>query len=171
MFDNEVVGVLAVQSYQPDAYDEDDMSLVQDVADLIAMTLRATQSRTNGHAHTSDLEPVVASMPDALLVLDEQGRLVRLNHAARRLLSSADATLILGHPVDRAQADRWPLGTRALTEQLRPIVDQLKRGDAPDHEIQVDLDDQPNHRLSCRASVLMRRGAPAGGLMVFREVA
>jgi PAS domain-containing protein len=174
LFDNDVIGVLAAQSYAPDAYDEDDMGLVQDIADRLAVAVAGpvnVHRRTNGAVRGTDLEPVLASMPDALLVLDAQGCLVRLNQAARRLLSKVDGTLILGHPVDRPQADHWPLGTRALTEQLQPIVDQLKRGNAPSHEIQLALDDQPDHRLSCRASVLMHHGAPAGGLMVLRELA
>jgi putative methionine-R-sulfoxide reductase with GAF domain len=174
IFDNDVIGVLAVQSYSPEAYNEDDMALVQDVADRVAVAVAGEQDmrrRTNGAVRGTDLEPVLANMPDALLVLDAHGCLVRLNQAARRLLSLVDGSLILGHPVDQPQADQWPLGTRALTEQLRPIVEQLKHGKAPSDEIQLTLDDLPDHRLACRASVLLHHGAPAGGLMVLRELA
>jgi PAS domain-containing protein len=176
VFDGQVIGILAVQSYGPHAYDEDDVALVQGIADQVAVAVAPSRRTGNGDSGDrpmpgADVEAVLASMPDALLVLDDQGRLVRLNQAARRLLSIVDSSVILGHPVDRPQADRWPLGTRALTEQLQPIVDQLKRGAAPDEEIQLAMGDQADHRLSCKASVLLREGTPAGGLVVLRELA
>jgi transcriptional regulator of acetoin/glycerol metabolism len=175
VFDGSVIGVLAVQSYRPHAYDEDDLALVQGVADQVAVSI-ARSGAADGHAHVSsqrtpDVEAVMASMPDAVLVLDHEGRLVRLNQAARLLLSAVRGSVIFGHPVDCPQADRWPLGTRALTQQLRPIVDQLRRGAAPNEEIQISLGGRANHKLSCKASVLLREGAPAGGLIVLRELA
>jgi PAS domain-containing protein len=163
VFDNQVIGVLAVQSYRADAYDEDDMGLIQDVADRVAVAVADALGPCGQVAGS-------ASTRDALLVIDEEGRLVRLNRAARKLLAADDGSVILGHPVDRPQEDRWPLGTRAFTEQLRPIVDQLKSGHAPTEEIQLILDDRPNHRLKCRASVLLHRGVPVGGVMVLREL-
>src|SRR6266436_3740805 len=33
VFGEQVVGVLAIQSYEPEAYDEDDLALVQSIAD------------------------------------------------------------------------------------------------------------------------------------------
>ncbi len=175
VFDAEIIGVLVVQSYQAEAYDEDDVALVQGVADQLALAVAADRHGPEGSsdapARGSDLEAVLASMPDALLVLDDKGRLVRLNQAARRLLCLPDKTLILGHPVDLPQADHWPLGTRQLTDQLRPVFDQLRRGDEPRGEVQVSLNDPMDHLLSCRASVLLKDGAPVGGLMVLREVA
>jgi len=170
VFDGAVIGILAVQSYRARAYDEDDVALVQGVADQVAVAVSSAVRTDNNHHHQangSEVEAaVLASMPDALLVLDVEGRLVRVNQAARRLLSS----VILGQPVDSPQADHWPLGTRALTEALLPIVNQLKRGKAPQSEIQVSANNGSPHKLSCKASLLMREGAPAGGLMVLREL-
>jgi GAF domain-containing protein len=168
---NEVIGVLAVQTYRPDAYCHDDVAFVQGIADRVAIAVAAKPSTVGGQPDQSDLERVEASARDALLVLDERGCLVRLNRSARELLSAVGGSVVFGHPVDRAQADRWPLGTRALTEQVRPLVDQLKRGETPDHEVELALDDRPDHHLRCRASVLLKHGAPAGGLMVLHEIA
>jgi PAS domain-containing protein len=164
VFDGEVMGVLSIQAYEPEAYDQQDVVLVQGVADMVATAIAAQRPQ-----HGDEGE-ILASMADALLVLDEQARLVRINQAARRMLSLEDSSLILGQPVDRPQADRWPLGTRGLTEQLLPIVEQLKRGAAPRHEVHLALDGMPDHKVSCRASVLMREGSPAGGVVVLREL-
>ncbi len=176
VFDEQVVGVLAIQSYTPEAYDEDDVALVQSIADLAAGAIsaahRAIPAPGDAPWRVAELEAILASMSDsdALLVLDGQGRLVRLNQAARRLLCLADATLILGYPVDQPQQGKWPLGTQAVTEQLRPIIDRLKHGDAPLHEVEVALEGETARPVACKASVLLNDGLPGGGLLVLREL-
>jgi PAS domain-containing protein len=172
MFDERVIGVLSIQSYLPEAYDEEDLAMVQGIADQIAMAI-AVNTRHADHAAAADpeVEAILASMPDALLVVDDQGRLVRVNQAARKLLCAPDGSLILGHPLDRPQAGLWPLGTQALTRQLLPIVDQLRHGAAPREEIAIALDHGVDRTLGCKASVLLNQGTPAGGVMVLREIA
>ena len=171
IFDRDVIGILAVQSYEPDVYDEDDVALVQGVADQIAMAVAVAQRSGNGHAQlpSAQLEAVLANMSDALLVLDDESRLVRLNLAARRLLCPVDESVILGHPVDQAQAGHWPLGSQRLTEQLSPVVGELRRGAVPDSEVEVALDSSRSRTVACRASVLMNNGAPSGGVVVLSE--
>jgi putative methionine-R-sulfoxide reductase with GAF domain len=174
MFDEEVVGVLAMQSYRPNAFDENDVILVQGIADQAAVAIARAQYGTGPSSDSShgaaELEAILASMADAVLVLDDQGRLIRLNQAARMLLCPADGTVILGHPVDRPQEGRWPLGTQALTEQLLPIIDRLKQGDAPEEEVELAIAGSASRPVGCKASVLLKGGAPAGGLMVLREI-
>jgi PAS domain-containing protein len=175
IFDERVVGVLAVESYDAEAYDEDDLALIQNIADQTAVAMGVVQHNADVVREVapriSDLEAILASMSDALLVLDDEGRLVRLNQAARQMLCLADAALILGHPVDRPQAGHWPLGTQDLTQQLQPIIDRLRQGDAPAEEVRVARSDDAARPLGCRASILMKDGLPAGGLMVLREIA
>lgn len=177
VFDEQVVGVLAVQSYAADAYEDDDLALVQGIADQAAVAIAASQRAagppSDSHGGTSDLEAILASMSDALLVLDDKGRLVRLNQAARALLCPANGTVILGYPVDQPQEGRWPLGTQALTQQLQPIVDQLRQGAAPPEEVEVAFTAEQGatvRPIGCKASVLLKGGMPAGGLMVLREI-
>jgi PAS domain-containing protein len=174
LFDDRVLGVLSVQSYEPEAFDEDDLALVQGIVDQAAVAITAARQAADAPreagAGNPDLEAILASMADALLVLDHQGHLVRLNQAARNLLCPDEGTLILGYPVDRPQDGRWPLGTQALTEQLQPVIDQLKRGAAPAEEFKLSLQGEAARPVSCKASVLFKEGAPAGGVMVLREI-
>ena len=182
VFDGAVIGVLCIQTYAAEAYDEDDVALMQGVADQVAIALmlggRGSARRPSEltRARPTDLdavdsEAVLASMADPLLVLDDQRRLVRINRAARSLLASDDGGgLILGYPVDQAQEDRWPLGTRELTDQLVPLVEQSWRRGAPPTDIRVKRAGQPDHAMSCRATALMRDGAPAGAVVVLREL-
>ena len=176
MFDEQVIGVLSIQSYRPAAYDEEDLALLEGIADQAAVAI-VTCTRATDHARTAlggaapDVEAILASMPDALLVVDQRGRLVRVNHAARTLLCPPHGSLILGQPLDQPQAGVWPLGTQALTRQLVPIVDQLRQGQAPRDEIAIALDEGSDQRIGCKASVLLHQGTPAGGIMVLRELA
>jgi GAF domain-containing protein len=170
VFGEQVIGVLSIQSYRVEAYDEEDLALVQAIADQASVAISRANRDADRIRESADLEAILASMPDGLLVLDDQARLVRLNQAARRLLCLADTTLILGHPVDRPQEGRWPLGTQAVTQQLLPIIDGLKQGEVPSEEVYVALDGATARPLACRASVLIKAGAPAGALMVLREV-
>jgi len=172
LFDDKVIGVLSIQTYRPDAYAEDDLAMLQGVTDQVAVAIATrTRGADNATAADSEVEAILASMPDALLVVDDQGRLVRVNQAARQLLCPPDGSLILGQPLDRPQAGLWPLGTQALTRQLLPIVDQLRHGAAPREEIAIALDDRADHTIGCKASVLLNQGTPAGGVMVLREIA
>jgi PAS domain-containing protein len=178
IFDDQVLGVFSVQSYTPEAFDEDNLRLLQDCADLAALALSGSARRPPPRrssevaaGSSAELEALVASLPDGVLVLDTQGRLVRLNQAARRLLCLDNTSLVLGHPVDRPQAGHWPLGTAALTEQLRPLVDRLKRGENPEQHVEVTLAGGAERVASCRGAVVLRGGQPAGGVLTLHELA
>jgi PAS domain-containing protein len=174
LFDEQVLGVLVVQSYEPNAFDEDDLSLVEGFATLAAVPIAVGDDRFAAPGESagrfSDIQLILSSMADGLLVLDEDARLVRLNQAARELLCPGDTSLIVGHPIDRPQAGRWPLGTEELTQQISPIVDGLRQHDVPAEELEINLDGAAPRRIGCRASVLEKNGQPVGGVLVLREI-
>jgi PAS domain-containing protein len=77
-------------------------------------------------------------MADALIIIDSGGRIVRLNHAARQLLSLNDTSIILGQPLDHEHSGQWPLGAREVAEALAPMVDALQRDQVPaETEVEV----------------------------------
>jgi GAF domain-containing protein len=100
-----VLGVLSVQSYRPEAYgDRDALSLgaIAAQASLAIKRLRASEQLALEHErHALQLEAVLASMNDALLIVDARGAIVRLNRAARDLLRLDTASLVLGQPLER----------------------------------------------------------------------
>jgi len=162
-FDSRVIGVLSVQSYQAEAYDEDDVALLEAVAAQIALALAL-----DSPVRSSDLEAIVASMDDAMLVLDTHGRVVRLNRAARSMLCIAEGGLILGQRLDQAQADHWPLGTRQISQQLAPVLEELERGGVFARDLELTLDGPSPRTVHCRASVVVKNEVPAGAVMVLR---
>ena len=85
-----VLGVLSVQSYQPEAYDDPDVLSLSAIAAQAAVAikrLRATEQLALEHErHALQLEAVLANINDALLIIDGRGAIVRLNRASRDLL-------------------------------------------------------------------------------------
>ncbi len=166
------IGVLSVQSYVPNAYDEDDLLLVQAVAALIAPALEALQRGQVVRVvrRVSELEAVLASMTEGLLILDAEGRIVSLNRPARAIFGLVGAGIVLGQPLDREQWGQWPLGARAVAEALAPVLDALRRGESH-RDLEVELHNQGRQVLSFSSAPLSdTAGQLAGGVVVFRDV-
>jgi PAS domain-containing protein len=169
LFDDRVRGVLSIQSYRPDAFDEDDLALLGMVADQVAVAIFGPLREAAQAAEAAAAaEAVLDSMAVGVLVLDGERRLMRLNQAARRILCMDEAHVIFGHPVDQPQAGQWPLGTRQLTDHLRPLLDGLDSGPGATREVDVETAD--GQVLACSASVLRTNGASPGGLLLLRPV-
>jgi len=169
-----VIGLMCVESYREGAYGERELSLLQALADEAAVVIAGLHYSERLGAQVrrrvSDLESILSSMADALLIIDSKGRLVRLNRAARELLSLDDASIVLGQPLDQQQADQWPVGGRAVAEALRPIIEALQTTEES-HEIDVELPNTAGRALSFRASPLHDgEGVFNGGVIVFRDV-
>ena len=169
LFDDRVRGVLSIQSYQPDAFDEDDLALLGMVADQVAVAIFGPLREAARAAEAAPAEAVLDSLAVGVLVLDGDRRLMRLNQAARRILCMDEARVIFGHPVDQPQAGQWPLGTRQLTDHLRPLLDGLASGPALSSEVDVEIAD--GQHLACSASVLRTNGLAPGGLLLLRPLA
>jgi signal transduction histidine kinase len=174
VFGEQVLGVLLVQSYQPEAYDERDLLMVQAIGDQLTRTLShmrgSEQLDAQLNQRVSELEAILASMNDALLILDPAGCVVRLNPAARAQLSVGDTSIVLGEPLDGAQWDQWPPGPRAVAQALAPAVAAL-RGGAALRDAEVDLAGTERRVLSFScAPIHDLDGELAGGVVVFRDV-
>lgn len=162
MSGGQVAGVLSVQSYQAAAYEEADVVLLEAAANLIALAMFGPDSAVR----QSEADAVLASMDDALLVLDSLGRVVRLNRAARSLLCDDAGGVILGQPIDRAQAEHWPLGSEELSRRFRGVVEQLEHGSVPAEELEVPLS---SGVVRCRTSLLRKGTVDAGAVIVLRK--
>ena len=160
-YSSQVIGVLSIQSYAPGAYTEDDVQLVEAVADLLALALPHPAFELR-----SDADAILASLDDAMLVLDTAGRVVRLNPAARRMLCSRTEGLILGQPIGSGEAEQWPLGTRQLSAQLKPVLDEFQQGSAATNDLDLSVDGGTVH---CHLSVLRKSGTKAGTVMLLRK--
>ncbi|MGH2492669.1 MAG: ATP-binding protein [Candidatus Limnocylindria bacterium] len=169
-----VTGVLSAQSYRPEAYDEEDLLSLCAIAAQAAANvkrLRATEQMAVEHErHALELEAVLASMNDALVIVDERGAIVRLNRAARELLCIDGGSLVLGQPLERQRLEQWPDTAREIAAALVPVIEAIRSGTSVG-QIDVELSAGERRVLSLGASVLhSAKAALEGGVIVFRDV-
>ena len=169
-----VVGVLSAQSYRPEAYEEEDLLSLCAIAAQAGATikrLRATEHMALEHErHALQLEAVLASMNDALLIVDARGAIVRLNRAARELLCLDGSSLVLGQPLEWHRLEQWPDSAREIAEALVPVIDAIRSG-RKIAQVDVELHSGERRVLSLGASVLRSPTAVLeGGVIVFRDI-
>src|SRR5712664_3949710 len=169
-----VLGVLSAQSYRPEAYEDADLlslGVIAVQAGTIIERVRATEQMALEHErHALQLEAVLATMNDALLIVDARGAIVRLNRAARELLCLDSASLVFGQPLEQQRLERWPVTAREIAGALVPVIDALRSG-ASHAGMEIELGSGQLRVLSLGASVLRSpKGAVRGGVIVFRDI-
>jgi PAS domain S-box-containing protein len=169
-----VLGVLSVQSYRPEAYGDPEVLSLSAIAAQAAVTikrLRATEQLALEHErHALQLEAVLASMNDALLIVDARGAIVRLNRAARDLLRLDTASLVLGQPLERQRVEQWPVAAREITAALVPVIEALRSGTSV-AATEIELRAGERCVLSVSGSALRSSKGPLqGGVIVLRDI-
>lgn len=167
-----VIGVLSVQSYQPEAYDANDLLALQVIAGQAAAAIenlrRSERLDAQLQRRVSEQEAILTNMADALLIVDGDGCIMRINRAARELLGLDSHGIVFGQPLDREQWGQWPLGAQAVAEALGPMIEGLRRGEAC-REFELRGDGRRVLSFSC-APLPDEHGALTGGVIVFRDV-
>jgi len=171
---DEVIGLACVQAYGEGVYQERDLHLLESLADeaagVIAGLHYTERLGPQVRQRVSELEAILASMADALLIIDDKGRLVRLNKVAREVLCLDDFSIVLGQPLDQELWDQWPVGGKAVAEALRPVIDQLQCTEEA-QELEAELPGPTRRTMSFRASPLHDAdGNYSGGVIVFSDV-
>jgi len=171
---DQVLGVIAVHKYQPDAFGDEDLLFLETIAAQSAMVI--TSLRRSEHLSTqlqtrlSELQAVLSTMADGVLILDASGRLVALNRAARALLSGGQASIVLGQPLEQQAWGQWPLGARELTDTLRPLLARVQAGEAL-VEAEVHLERPGRRSLSFSGTPLVdARERVVGCVLIVRDM-
>jgi signal transduction histidine kinase len=174
LFGDQVLGLISAFSYQPEAFDTDDLLLLEviagQVASAIANLRRSDRLDSQLQRRVSESEAIFANMADALIVVDADGRIVRLNHAARELLCVENTSIVFGQPLDRERWGQWPLGAQEVAETLAPMIEGLRSGYAA-QGLEVELHGQGRRFLSFSGTALFDpHGVLTGGLLVVRDI-
>src|SRR2546429_6965297 len=169
-----VLGVLSAQSYRPDAYEDADLLSLGAIAvqaGSVIERVRATEQMALEHErHALQLEAVLATMNDALLIVDARGAIVRLNRAARELLCLDNASLVLGQPLERQRVEQWPVAAREITTALVPVIEALRSGTNVT-ATEIELRAGERCVLSVSGSVLRSAKGPLqGGVIMLRDI-
>jgi signal transduction histidine kinase/DNA-binding transcriptional regulator YhcF (GntR family) len=174
LVEDRVLGVMSVQSYQPEAYSEDDLLKLQAIADRAAIELAelCRPGRSGGQLlrRVSELETVLANMTDGMLVVDAAGCVIHLNRAARELLCDADHNIILGQPLDEERWGQRSLSPPSAAEAASSVIKALQQGEGR-CEVAVELPGEPHRVLNCRGTALRDAdGMLTGGAIVLRDM-
>src|SRR5712691_5080720 len=155
-----VLGVLSAQSYRPEAYEDADLLSLGAIAVQAGTAIervRATEQMALEHERRAmQLEAVLATMNDALLIVDARGAIVRLNRAARELLCLDSASLVLGQPLERQRVEQWPSAAREIAAALVPAIDAIRAG-ANVAEVEIELRRSERRVLSMAHPSCVRR--------------
>jgi two-component system phosphate regulon sensor histidine kinase PhoR len=167
---HEVLGVLAAQSYAPAAYTETDVAMLERVAAVAGKVIEVWRRRDRAQAdltrRSTELEAVLASMSEGLIITDARGAVVRFNAAARALLVSPSDWIVFRQPLD-APHDNPPIAERSIGDALATLVGAVRQGKArQDVEVAVVRDGR-ERVLSLSASPMRE---PPGGVIVIRDV-
>lgn len=169
-----LAGVLVFEARSPDAFGERDSQLITTLAPHILMALDAAHSHVRIVDARDELQALLDSANEAMLLFDTQGRLQSFNLAAERLLQQA-----LTPYVDVSIA-RWLLESgryrlHTLTGMtVRQVCDLIRSIRAQPTEHRVRRFKQINHEgvrhiSETGAPVLDREGHLTGWLITWRD--
>jgi PAS domain S-box-containing protein len=168
LVEDRVIGVLHVGSAQPRHFDEDDVRLLEVVAERVALAIDraalyeiAQEARAEAGARAGELEAVFAAMADAVLVYGASGALRQANPAARELLAYGDRFTALAQETcariaQVVTAHRW---AEELVPRPEPVDLTLYGNDG--HERKLNM---------AAAPILNAMGEFAGVVLILRDV-
>ena len=164
--EDRVLGVLSAQSYRPEAYGEADVANLGVIAVQAGVAIKRLRHDRRG----LQLESVLATMSDALLIVDARGAIVQLNRAARELLGLDSASLVLGQPLDQQRLEQWPATAREVAAAFVPVIEAL-RGGTSVANVEFELRSGRLRVFSMSASTLRSsQGFVQGGVIVLHDI-
>ncbi len=91
---SEVVGLISLQSYSANAYDSEDLNTFQALADFCGGVLERLRIEAAHHESEERFRMLVEQAADAILVVNESGRIVDVNQRACRSLGYTHQELL-----------------------------------------------------------------------------
>jgi signal transduction histidine kinase len=113
-----VIGILSVMSYSPYQFQEEEIAVLRAVADQVGVAIDNARLFETTRQQESRLSAILNSVADAIIAVDNRGRINLINHAAA-VLFDIDAKAILGVPLCEA-----PLPPRLLAGLRRAMAHQ-----------------------------------------------
>jgi signal transduction histidine kinase/CheY-like chemotaxis protein len=107
-----LLGVLDIRSNKVNAFEPDDVVMLETLAAQVSIAMQNAQLFRALSDQREQLNAILNSVPNAVLVTDESGRLVLVNPAARRLLQLEQADL--DRPLD---SESVPVGLFSFFSQ------------------------------------------------------
>ena len=152
--ENRFYGVMWAAYDQPRTFTESDARFVTTLAGQAALATANAHLFLNVEAGRRQLEAILHSTPDPVLVIDPQNRLLLANPAAGRLVG-----------VDSGKSEGQPIA--ALIQQ-RPLLDLLQA--APSEKESAEIVFPGGRTYLATTSSVVAEGRPVGRVCVLRDV-
>lgn len=150
-----IIGVFELQSVEPAAYRQEHVTALRMAASLAAVAIEVSRLLEQIQAQADQVQTVIDTVPDGVLLIDAQQRPILVNPVAREylpLLSTAGEGENLTH-----------LGDRPLKEILRPVDENGARS-------RIELKVNEPQRIFEVAAQPVVHEAEAGWVIVLRDV-
>ena len=152
--ENRYYGVMWAAYDKPRTFSEADVRFVSTLAGQAALATVNAHLFLSVEASRRQLEAILNSTPDPVLVIDPQGRLMLANPAAGKAVGM-DVPQSMGEPIDK------------LIQQ-QPLLDLLK--ETQDERKSVEIAFPGGRTYLATASSVMAEGRPVGRVCVLRDV-
>ena len=163
------LGVIAVASSAPDAFDRYHEALLTNVAHYVAAALAAAQFWAETSRQAAQTVAILEQMAEAVLVADEQGRVVLVNEAACALYAESRET-ILGRTIGQQRWQVFDLSEAPVPLERR-LMSRALRGESCAGEYKVRCSDGAERQVWASAVPLRNGdGAVVGGVLLSRDV-
>jgi two-component system cell cycle sensor histidine kinase/response regulator CckA len=150
----ELIGCLALGAEQVGAFSPEHVDILREIANHVAVALRQAHLRAALEAEEQRLAALVAHLPEGIVLLDDERRILLANPAAENYLSAlANAGIgdVLTH-----------LDGRPMEELLQPHPERLW------HELEIA--GPPRRVFETVAQPMVREGRPGGWILLIRDV-
>jgi NtrC-family two-component system sensor histidine kinase KinB len=162
-----VLGVLYLESSQPQAFGPADIGLAESLADAVALVLDNANLYAAIAGERSRLQALIESSRDGIFMVSMENRLVVVNAPVLSLLRlKGEPDDWLNRPIAdvfRALRRHSPHTVRALLKEGR----RIERGDEPANEGELELPPRTIHWLSLP---VVDEHQPLGRLLVLRDI-
>jgi PAS domain S-box-containing protein len=183
LLEKRVIGVIHIGTATPRRFTQDDVQLLQRVADRVSLAIaqsrlyEAEQKSSNEAAeHAKQLEAIIEFMADGVLICDSDGELIRVNKVARELLGFEEQQELLSTSLEQRglrlgarhehgdvlSQERWPMSRILRGEVLQGTSTQ---------DVIVQLPDGGDRYLNVSgAPIHDEQGHIIGGVLLLRDV-
>ncbi|MEW5938403.1 MAG: ATP-binding protein [Chloroflexota bacterium] len=152
--ENRYYGVMWAAYDQPRAFSESDARFLTTLASQAALAVANARLFLNVEAGRRQLEAILNSTPDPVLVIDPQNRLLLANPAAGR---------VVGVEVGRGEGQ----SVESVIKQ-KPLLDLLQAASGEKQSAEIIL--PGGHTYLATASSVMAEGRPVGRVCILRDV-
>jgi signal transduction histidine kinase len=156
-----LLGTISLNSNVPGAFSKRDELLVNTLAAQASAALSQARLRADAMSETHHVEAIINNLADGLVVLDDEGRVLRYNASLAHILG-VDVTNIVGRKLD---ANSEIEGLQRLATVLGDLTHDSRRN----YERQVEINEPIHAILHITVSTVLDKAGNWGQIIVLHD--